>query len=896
MSSDKHLFLIDGHALAYRSYYATIRTPMTNAKGQPTGAVLGFANSLLRLLEKYKPDHIVAVFDSPKPTFRHRMYEQYKAHREAMPDDLVSQLPLMFRLVDGLNIPRLMKDGLEADDIMAWLARRAAADGFTVRLVTRDKDLMQLVNNRIHLLAPESGGEMVDMGPAEVKAKMGVAPEGICDLLALMGDASDNIPGVDGVGPKTALKILEKAGTLDNLLADPACLANPKLEEKIRASREAIELSRKLVVLPETIDMQVALESLKARSLDKKACAELFAEMEFSSLLRSPLFDTSTPLDFEVIVPTTIAEVKALAETIRAAGFVSIDTETTSTDARQAKLVGISLAVDPKRAWYLPVGHTFPGSANLPLADVLAALKPVVESAGIRKLGQNLKYDYQVLKNHGLALAGLSFDAMVAGYLMDPGKRAYSLDAMAGQYLSATTTPIESLIGKRGKDQKCFSDVPVAAAAHYSGEDVVLPIRLKAVFGPMLDERNLTKLYDDLEMPLVTVLAEIECKGIAIDEALLAGMSREYTQQLGVISADIYRLAGQEFNLNSPKQIAEVLFDKLGLSKSKKTKTGLSTDVDALEKLAPEHPIAQRLLDYREVQKLLSTYIDALPSCVSPHSGRVHTSLNQTIAATGRLSSTDPNLQNIPVRTEAGARIREAFVAPAGRLLVSADYSQIELRILAHLSEDPFLQQAFHEDKDIHTQTASAIYGVFPDMVTPDMRRAAKTINFGLMYGMGPINLSRQLGIGFKEAQAFIDAYFLQFPSIHRFMDKAVDDARTKGYSETLLGRRRYLPELNSSQRQVRESAERMAINTPVQGTAADIIKVAMVHIHAQMGTRFPQVAMLLQVHDELVFEAPEGQAEDLKAWVVGKMSGAYKLSVPLKVDAGVGRNWRDAH
>jgi DNA polymerase I len=485
---------------------------------------------------------------------------------------------------------------------------------------------------------------------------------------------------------------------------------------------------------------------------------------------------------------------------------------------------------------------------------------------------------------------------MVAAYVIDPGKRQYSLDALAAEFLGAATTPIELLIGKKGKDQRSFSTVPVDQAAHYSGEDVVLPIKLQKMLLPILTERNLLRLYEDIEVPLVTVLAELEWQGILLDEKLLKEMSKEYTIKLDHISRDIYKLAGQEFNLNSPKQISEILFDKMSLPKSKKTKTGLSTDVDALEKLAPDFPIAQVLLEYREVQKLLSTYIDALPEQVSKATGRLHTSFNQTIAATGRLSSTNPNLQNIPIRTEAGARIREAFIAPKGTMLVSADYSQIELRILAHLSGDKFLQQAFHEDRDIHTQTASAIYGVFPEMITPEQRRAAKTINFGLMYGMGPINLSRQLSISFKEAQNFIDAYFKQFPSIHEFMEKCKQDARSKGYAETMLNRRRYLPEINSDQRQIREAAERTAINTPVQGTAADIIKIAMVNIQKVIDKEHSTAKMLLQVHDELVFEVGEKEAKEFSKWVVEKMSSAFSLSVPLKVDAGIGKNWREAH
>jgi DNA polymerase I len=898
MADDKHLYIIDGHALAYRAYYATIRTPMTTSRGQPTGALYGFALYLMRLLQEHKCPHIVAIFDSPKPTFRHEMYKDYKANREEMPDDLKAQMQLMFKLVDCFNIKRLAKEGFEADDIMAWLTKKAEKAGYAVSLVTRDKDLMQLVGGKTRLLAPESGGVLEPMGREQVKEKMGVYPEQIRDLLALMGDSSDNIPGVPGVGPKTAIKILEKAGDIDTLLANPACVDNPKLQVKIEENRDNILISKKLATLHLDMDphLEMDIDSLKFNEFDKGKCIELFKEMEFGSLLRNPLFEEKKEvLDFTVIVPTSLKQIEDFAEKIKKAGFVSVDTETTSTVPREARLVGISMAVSEIEALYIPVGHD-EKEKNLGLEGVLKILKPVFESPAISKIGQNLKYDYQILKNYDIKLSGIIFDVMIAAYVIDPGKRQYSLDALAAELLGASTTPIELLIGKKGKDQRLFSSVPVDQAAHYSGEDVVLPIKLRKILSPVLKERNLLPLFDDIEIPLVSVLAELEWQGILVDEKLLAELSKEYTIQLDHISRDIFKLAGQELNLNSPKQISEILFDKMGLPKSKKTKTGLSTDVDALEKLAPDHPIAQKLLEYREVQKLLSTYIDALPLQVSKVTGRLHTSFNQTIAATGRLSSTNPNLQNIPIRTEAGARIRGAFIVPPGTLLVSADYSQIELRILAHLSGDKFLQQAFHEDRDIHTQTASAIYGVFPEMVTPEQRRAAKTINFGLMYGMGPINLSRQLTISFREAQEFIDAYFRQFPSIHEFMEKCKQDVRDKGYAETMLGRRRYLPEVNAEQRQVREAAERTAINTPVQGTAADIIKIAMVNINREIEKDHHDAKMLLQVHDELVFEVAEKKAPEFKEWAIEKMSSAFALSVPLKVEAGIGKNWREAH
>lgn len=891
--NDKQIYLIDGHALAYRAYFAMIRNPLTNSKGQPTSAVFGFANYLLRILEDYKCPYITVLFDSPKPSFRKEIYKEYKANREAMPDDMISQIPLIFKLVECFNIPYFLKDGIEADDIIAHVTQKAEKEGFKVFVVTKDKDLMQLVSKDVRMLAPESGGKFTRMGPAEVKEKMGVPPEKILDLLALMGDSSDNIPGVPGVGPKTAVKILDNVDSVDTLIDDLSTISNPKLKEKIEQNIDKIKLSKELVTLKYDIGMDINLEELKTRQVKREECIEFFKEMEFSSLLKNPLFDVADKTDFTFHIPKKIDELEAIVERIKEAGFLSVDTETTSVEARSAALVGISMAVSDSEAWYVPVGHD--SGNNLPIDKTLSILKPVIESEDIKKIGQNLKYDYQIFKKYSITMGGIYFDTLIAAYLIDPGKRQYNMDFLAAHWLNIKTISLESLIGK-GKSQKSFATVTIQDAAEYSGEDAVIPLKLMKVLQPLLKEQNLVTLFESIEIPLVTVLAEMEWHGVKINTAFLKKLSIEYGKKLAEISKEIYDLAGEEFNLNSPKQISEIFFTKLGLPKSKKTKTGLSTDVNALEKLAPDFPIAKKMLEHREVQKLLSTYIDALPGQVNEESGRVHTSFNQTITATGRLSSTHPNLQNIPIRKDEGRRVREGFIASDGKALISADYSQIELRILAHLSKDKRLIQAFKEDRDIHTETASAIYNIFPEMVTPDMRRAAKTINFGLMYGMGPINLSRQLKISFREAQEFIDAYFEQFPTIHQFMDKCIKDAGENGYSETLLGRRRYLPDINSEQRRIREAAERTAINTPVQGTAADIIKIAMVNIQNEITNTFDDAQMILQVHDELVFEVSEKEIDTFSKWVIDKMSSAYKLNVPIKVDTGSGENWSAAH
>ncbi|MBN2188874.1 MAG: DNA polymerase I, partial [Chitinispirillaceae bacterium] len=817
--NEKRLYLIDGHALIYRAYYALIKNPLTNSKGTPTGAVYGFAGYLLRLLETYDCPYGAVVLDSDKPTFRHELFAEYKANREEMPDDLKVQIPLIDRLIKALNIPSIRQEGLEADDLIAGLAQRAAEQGFEVFIISKDKDLMQLVGPHVRMLAPESGGELSLMDVGAVTAKMGVPPEKIVDYLALTGDASDNIPGVPGVGPKTALKILESAGSVERLLENPAVLKNPKLEEKIKQNRETLMLSRTLATLQFKADIDTPIESLARAPINRSACLELFKELEIHSLLRHPLvIGAAAKPEFTARTARSLDDVAAFVIKAERAGQVSVDTETTGTEPRSAELVGISLSIDDKESLYIPVGHASGG--NVALFKALDIVRPVLESDAIKKIGQNLKYDRQIFRNYEIAMRGMAFDCMVAGYLVDPGKRQFSLDRMASDWLSLETTSIESLIGK-GKTQKNFADVPIEDAAKYSGEDVVLPLKLQKKMQPVLAERALDRLFREIEMPLVEVLAELEWNGVLIDTDLLKKLSVKYAARIAEVTAEIYRMAGAEFNLNSPKQVSDVLFETMKLPQSKKTKVGsFKTDVDVLEALSRDYPIARKILEHREAAKLLSTYIDALPAAINRKTGRVHTSFNQTVTATGRLSSTGPNLQNIPVRTEEGKQIREAFIVPEGYALVSADYSQIELRILAHLSEDSFLTRAFLDDKDIHTQTAAAVFGCFPEMVTQEMRRSAKTINFGLMYGMGPINLSRQLGISFAEAREFIEKYFQQFPKVKGYIESSIEKARALGYSETMLGRRRYLPDLNSANRNIREAAERTAVNTPVQGTA----------------------------------------------------------------------------
>jgi len=890
----KKLYLVDGYALIYRAYFALMKNPLSNRNGIPTGAFYGFAGYILRLLETYDCPYLAVVMDSAKPTFRHEMYDQYKANREAMPDELRAQLPFIRQFIDACKIPTVIQEGLEADDLIAALTLKAVDAGFDVFLVTRDKDLMQLVGPKVTMLAPEGAGVLSPLGVPEVKEKMGVDPHRIVDYLALIGDSSDNIPGVPGVGPKTAVKILEQVKDVETLLADTSVIANPKLRQKIDDNRDLLALSKRLVTLETDAPIVFSLDELARQQFNTEACTGLIREMECMSLLRSPLFTESTQTQMHhVTVITTQQELETVCASARKHGTIAV-TSLTSGGIMSQQTAGCAVALSEKEAYYLPFAHDT--GELIDRAAALPALQKLCTGSGMKIICHDLKSELHA----GILPVDHQesdlFDCMLAAYLLDPGKRDYGIDQLAQQWLYHQVTSTAQMRGS-GRNTRTDNMVPVDEAAEVSGGLSAALFALEKRLRPLLHEKKLWELFRTVELPLVDTLALMERTGIMVDTACLATLSDEYHTRCDAVAADVYHLAGTEFNMNSPKQIGEVLFDTLHLPAPKKTKTGAhATGVEVLERLADNYPIARRILDYRELQKLLSTYIDALPAQIAPATGRVHTSFNQTIAATGRLSSTDPNLQNIPIRSEDGKRIRDAFIPAPGMVLVSADYSQIELRILAHLSNDPLLRQAFAEDRDIHTQTASAIYQIFPEMVTPEMRRAAKTINFGLMYGMGPINLSRQLGISFAEARNFIETYFMQFPTIKSYMDSTIEQARQHGYVETMLGRRRYLPDISASNRVIREAAERTAINTPVQGTAADIIKLAMIDIHAKLPEAFPDAAMLLQVHDELVFELPADKAPEFREWAVERMSGAFTLSVPLKVEAGIGANWNEAH
>lgn len=894
----KRLYLMDGSAFAFRSFFAI--AGLTNSKGEPTNAVFGFARALLKLLREQEPSHIAAVFDAPGKTFREDLYADYKATRQETPPDLVAQMPRIDACVEAFDIPLIRIEGVEADDVMGTLAWRAEAEGYEVVLVSGDKDLLQLVTERVRVYDPHKGDDGAWYGPAEVKERFGVPPENVVDALGLMGDSSDNVPGVRGIGPKTARKLLEKYGTIDGLYEHLDDLKG-KQREKLEEDRELAMLSRQLVTIDTQVDLDLPLDSLERQPWDETKLAAFFHEMEFHSLAEEfagePGADEET--DYQTIA--TREALDTLVRQLRDAGEFALDTETTSIDAMQARLVGISVSTAEGTGFYIPVGHTASLGDEHPQLDlsvVKEVLGPVLADPAIGKTGHNIKYDLIVLERAGLPVAGVAFDTMVGSYLTDPSRLRHNLSEVSLHYLNRPMIPIEDLIG-RGSRAVTFDTVPIERACVYAAEDADIAWRLTGLFRARLSEEGLERLFEEVELPLVGVLARMEMAGIALDGSVFSQLHGEVTNRLAQLEEAIYESAGERFQINSPKQLQAVLFDRIGLKPLRKTKTGYSTDMEVLGQLALEHPLPQRILDYRGLEKLRSAYIDVLPQMVNPDTGRLHTSYNQAVAATGRLSSSDPNLQNIPVRTELGRRIREGFVAQGSAneepyVLISADYSQVELRVLAHLSDDAGLLEAFEDDRDIHRDTAARVFGVMPELVDVEMRRRAKAVNFGVIYGISAYGLSRNLGIPPKEAGKFIDAYFEQYPGVRRWIDATIAEARKKGFVTTLLGRKRYVANLDASNNTARQAAERVAMNTPVQGTAADIIKLAMVRLEeALAGTK---ARMLLQVHDELIVEAPAREADKAAAQMDEIMAGTVDLRVPLKVDTGIGKNWAEAH
>ncbi len=886
----QRLYLIDGSSYIYRAYFA-IRH-LSNSKGFATNAVFGFVNMLLKVVREESPDHLAVVFDAKGPTFRKEIYPEYKANRAAMPEDLVPQIPLIKEAVRGFNMPVLEKEGFEADDIIATLAKRFAAQGMEITVVTGDKDLMQIVSERIRLL--DTMKEKVS-GLSEVAERFGGGPEKVVEVQALAGDSSDNVPGVPGIGEKTAVELIREFGTVEHLLSSLDRIKQPKRRENLERYAEQALLSKRLVTLRDDVPLDLDYEQFALSSPDREALTALFKEMEFPKLLQEFSCDERTTGEgYRGVLDE--AELGRMIEVLRKAPRFAFDTETTSLDATRADLVGLSFAVTPGEAWYIPLDHRYLGAPEqLDRRMVLERLRPILESPEIPKIAQNAKYDLLVMRRAGIAVAGLSVDTMIASYLAQPAAKSHGMDNLAAELLGYKTISYSEVTGK-GKKQIGFSEVEVEKAVVYAAEDADITLRLAQKLEPMVAEAGQEKLFREVEMPLVEILTDMEWTGVRIDPVFLGALSREMEVKLALLEKEIHQLAGGPFNIASPKQLGEILFERLKLPRGKKTKTGWSTDVEVLTVLAEENPVAARILDYRSLAKLKSTYTDALPRLVHPETGRLHTSFNQTITATGRLSSSEPNLQNIPIRTEEGGRIREAFVPAEGNLLLSADYSQVELRILAHLADDPVLKESFEKGEDIHRRTASEIFGVFPEVVDSEMRRRAKTINFGVLYGMSAFGLAKSLGIGRKEAQEYIDNYFARYPKVKGFMEEKVAEARAKLYVTTLLGRRCAVPEIHSKNGAFRGYAERNAINYPIQGSAADIIKVAMVRIHERLAREGLKAKMVLQVHDELVFDVPEAELEQLRALVVEEMEGAVALEVPLVVDVGVGKNWREAH
>ena len=902
------LYLVDGSAFAFRSFYA-IRE-LTDSRGHPVNAVYGVSRMLLKLLREQDPSHIAVIFDAPGKTFRNEMYPEYKANRAAVPEALIAQMPLLEELVSTFPIVMIREPGIEADDVMGTLTRLTVQQGMDVVLVTGDKDMLQLVSDKVRVYDPNKGKQGTWLGPEEVMERFGVPPERVVDALGLMGDSADNVPGVPGIGPKTARTLLEKYKTIEGIYEHLDELT-PKQRERFEQARDLAFLSRELVTIRTDIDLAIKPEDCRRQPVNVQGLSELFSRFEFHSLLAelpgNQELNTET-LRYRVIL--TEDELDVAIEEMRSAGIFSLDTETTSVDPMRAKLVGISLSCREQTGYYIPVGHTarelldeketdeYPCDAQLPLDTVLKKLRPLLEDDRIGKVGHNIKYDLIVLNRNGVSLKGIVFDTMVASYLTDPSRLRHNLDDVSLHLLNRKLIPISELIGK-GSKSITFDKVPIRDAYKYACEDADIAWRLRQVLASMLAERGLEDLFKQLELPLIEVLAQMEQNGIAIDAALFEELKQEIAEKLATLEKKIYETAGESFQINSPKQLQHILFDKLGLKPIRKTKTGYSTDMEVLGQLSIQHPLPAMVLEYRGLEKLRNTYVEALPRMVHPETKRIHTSFNQAVTATGRLSSSEPNLQNIPIRTEIGRRIRQGFVpgdddSRDGMRLIAADYSQIELRILAHLSGDPAMREAFEKGADIHQDTAARIFGVFPEMVTPEMRRQAKAVNFGVVYGISPFGLARNVGISQREASHFIDEYFKQFPRIKAWITETVERAKQQGYVTTLMNRRRYIEGLDSANSQVRRAAERVAINTPVQGSAADIIKVAMVQLHPllqEYGAR-----MLLQVHDELVVEVPVAAANTVAELMREKMKNAVTLDVPLRVDIGIGKNWAEAH
>jgi len=892
MDTTPCIYLVDGSAYVYRAYHA-IRQ-LSDSQGRPTNAVFGFTRMLLKLVEERRPGHVGMVFDAPGPTFRHQMFAAYKANRPPMPEDMALQLPLIKQVVAGFRLPVIEQTGFEADDLIGTLARAARRKGFAVVIVTGDKDFVQLLDSGVGIWDPMKEAVIEAEG---FQREHGIQPPQMVEVMGLSGDSADNIPGVPGIGPKTALELIRTFGDLEALYTRLDQVQRPKLRELLARHRDQAFLSRELARIRTDAPLTFDPEAFRLQPPDGEALGRLFQELEFRQLQHTFSAPAAArPTDYHCV--TTVEALAAVIQRLEAAERFALDTETTSTDPLRASLVGLSLACRTGEAWYIPCGHlSADARGQLPRALVLERLRPLLEDPGRPKLGQNIKYDWIVLARHGVRLQGVVGDTMLYSYLLNPSKRSHGLDQIALDFLGEKAITFAEVAGKDAKEVG-FASVPLEKAVPYACQDADFTLRAARRLEPELAALDLTALLEQVEMPLIPVLVRMEMRGVRLDQARLRTASGHFQHQMEDLEARIQELAGEPFNVKSSQQLGRILFEKLQLPVQKKTKkrTGYSTDVEVLTTLAAEHELPALVLRHRTLAKLKSTYADALLDLVHPETGRVHTSFNQTVTATGRLSSSDPNLQNIPVRTDEGREIRRAFIPADGWKLLSADYSQVELRILAHCSEDPILLEAFARDEDIHTRTACEVFEVDPALVTPELRRQAKVINFGIIYGMGPFSLAQDLGISQKMAKTFIDHYFERYRGVKDFIERTIARARETGRIATLLGRIRLLPDMGSSNPTVRGFAERTAVNTPIQGSAADLIKLAMIRLDRALQEGGFQAAMLLSVHDELVLEAPPGELAAVTALVREAMEKVWDLKVPLKVNTAVGDDWAEAH
>ena len=892
MKTEKTVYLIDGTAYIHRAYHA-IRG-LSNSKGLPTNAIFGFTRILIKLMQDRDPHYAAMFFDAKGPTFRHDFYKEYKANRPAMPEDMAVQIPYIKDVTTAYQLPIIEMEGFEADDLIGTYARIAEQKGFAVVMVTGDKDFLQLITGKTIIWDPMKE-KTIDMHT--IREEYGVEPHQMIDVMGLSGDTTDNIPGVPGIGQKTALDLIKAHGDMKHLYQNLESITKKKQRENLVDFKDQAFLSKKLVTINTDVPVAADLKQFEIAPPDTQALSNLFKTLEFRQLQKAVSEKTDlSDKNYQAVLDAE--KLSELVTRLNSAKIFALDTETTSTNPMVAKLVGLSFSIQPHEAFYIPCGHNYLGvPRQLKLADVLQHLKPVLENADVQKVGQNIKYDWMVLARHGIDLAGVRFDTMLASYLLNPSKRAHNLDQIALDFLGHKTITYEEVAGK-GKKATSFAEVSLEKAVPYACEDADITLMAKDVLTHGLEEIGLTKLLEDVEMPLVPVLMRMEMRGTGIDIDRLHELSKSFEHQLEALEGSIYGLAGEEFNINSSQQLGHILFEKLRLPVQKKTKkkTGYSTDVDVLNVLAEHHELPGLVLKHRTLSKLKSTYADALIDLVHPDTGRIHTSYNQTVTATGRLSSSDPNLQNIPIRTDEGREIRRAFIPQKGWHMVSADYSQVELRILAHYSDDQILIKSFLDDEDIHTRTAGEVFQVSPEMINPELRRQAKAINFGIIYGMSAFGLSKQLEISQKMAKTYIDNYFSRYKGVKQFLDQAIAEARRTKKSSTLLGRIRLLPDIDSANNIIRQAAERVAVNTPIQGSAADLIKLAMINVDRAFREKNLQSAMLLTVHDELVFEVPPDELNIVCKLVKQIMEGVWKLNVPLKVNVTYGKNWAEAH